>query len=100
MDQKILTSVEGFDWDEGNRTKNAKHDVEWKEIEEIFFSSRLLVIDDIKHSKAETRYIAYGSTSTGRVLTVIFTLRGKKIRPISARDSNTKEKVRYEEKES
>ncbi len=100
MDPKLLSSVEGFDWNEGNREKNATHDVEWKEIEEIFFSSRLLVLEDIKHSKAESRYIAYGSTSSGRMLTVIFTLRGKKIRPISARDSNRKEKVRYEEKES
>ncbi len=68
-------------------------------IEEVFFSSRLLVLEDTTHSEDDARYIAYGSTSKGRILTVIFTLRGKRIRPISARDSNRKEKVRHEEKE-
>ena len=100
MDKHFLNSLEGFDWDEENREKNAKHRVEWKEIEEVFFNSRLLVLEDTKHSIDEPRFIGYGSTSKGRILTVIFTVRENKIRPISARDSNKKEKIRYEEKES
>ena len=36
MERQFLNSLEGFDWDEGNREKNAKHGVEWMEIEEVF----------------------------------------------------------------
>ena len=93
----ILPSLEGFDWDEGNRDKNLKHDVEQVEIEQVFFDARLLILPDIKHSVEESRFIAYGTTKGDRVLTIVFTLREKKIRPISARDANRKERLRYEE---
>jgi len=96
----LLSSAEGFDWDGGNASKNEKHGVEQYEIEQAFFDPNLLMVADIKHSKVETRHIAYGSSGTGRILTIVFTMRGKKIRPISARDSNRRERQRYEEKEA
>lgn len=96
----FLSSTEGFDWDEGNAEKNRKHSVEQVEIEQVFFDPDLLIVPDFKHSRVEHRSIAYGTTQTGRVLTVVFTVRGRKIRPISGRDANRKERERYEEKET
>jgi uncharacterized DUF497 family protein len=93
-------NIVGFQWDEGNADKNrVLHNVENWECEQIFFNDPLLVLDDPRHSSAETRWAALGRTDAGRLLAVIFTKRGKLIRVISARDMNRKERRFYEEKE-
>jgi uncharacterized DUF497 family protein len=90
-----LAEIEGFDWDLGNAAKNAKHRVEPEEAEEIFFNQPLLWNFDEKHSQAEPRWIALGRT-VRRNLTVVFTVRQKLIRVISARAMNRKERAVYE----
>lgn len=86
-----------FDWDKGNRDKSLhKHNVSDRETEEIFDDKSLKVFADIKHSLEEQRYVAYGSTNLSRKLAVVFTLREQKIRVISARDQNKKERKIYE----
>jgi len=91
--------VAGFDWDEGNRTKCAKHGVLVGEIEALFRAGPA-VAPDIAHSAAEDRLIAVGRTAEGRPLFVAFTLRTKAgralIRPISARYMHKKEIEAYE----
>ena len=66
----------------------------------MFFDLRLLVVLDDKHSQAEPRFHGLGATLVGRLLHVTFTLRvdGKKIRVISVRDMNRKERTYYEQK--
>lgn len=94
-----LSAIEGFDWDEGNsRKSHDKHSVTQTEAEQVF-TSEVLIAADIKHSHDEPRYQALGSTIVGRLLYVTFTLRGegKKIRVISARDMNRKERTYYEQ---
>jgi uncharacterized DUF497 family protein len=92
-----LNSVEGFDWDDGNREKNwLGHQVMAAECEMVFFNQPLVVIDDIKHSDSETRYYAFGKTDLDRKLQVVFCIRKNKIRVISARDMNKKERKFYE----
>ena len=91
-------NVVGFQWDEGNANKNrVAHDVENWECEQVFFNVPLLVLDDPRHSAAEKRWAAFGRTNGGRLLAVIFTVRGNLIRVISARDMNRKERRFYEE---
>lgn len=86
-----------FEWDEGNSSKNLlKHDVADEECEEIFFNQPLIIANDTKHSNQELRYKALGKTNNRRVLFLVFTLRNNKIRIISARDVNKKERVIYE----
>ena len=76
----------GFEWDQGNSTKNLLiHQVEDWECEQVFFNEPLLVLDDPKHSLVEKRWVAFGRTDGGRLLVVIFTKRGKLLRVISAR---------------
>ncbi len=94
-----LGQIVGFDWDDGNSFKSArKHSVSQAEAEQVFADPRLLVAEDVRHSQGEARYHALGRTSEGRLLHVTFTLRGggKRIRVISARDANRKERSRYE----
>jgi len=94
----ILSHVEGFDWDKGNIGKNWKrHRVTHIECEEVFFNKPLVVKEDESHSVSEARYYGLGKTDDGRLLFVVFTIRGNKIRVISARDMNRKERRTYYE---
>ncbi len=85
-----------FDWDDGNRDKNfLKHKVTNHECEQVFFNEPLIILDDKKHSQAENRYAVFGRTDEDKKLTIIFTLRGKLIRIISARMMNKREREFY-----
>lgn len=93
-----LPKILFFEWDEGNLDKSyEKHGVSAKEAEEIFVSEELLVLPDRKHSKSEKRHIALGKTQEEKNLFVIFTLRGKGVRIISARRMHQKEVVKYKQ---
>ena len=86
-----------FDWDLGNSNKNfAKHDVNNLETEEVFTNNPVLILSDEKHSGVEERKLLLGITNNGRYLATIFTVRGSKIRVISARDMSKKERRFYE----
>ena len=87
-----------FEWDQGNQAKNQKkHNVTVTEAEEIFFDDNKHEYPDPTHSAKEVRKIVVGSTREGRLLFVIYTIRNKKIRIISARDLNKrKEEDLYE----
>jgi uncharacterized DUF497 family protein len=95
---KILPQPLEFEWDRGNRNKNfIKHKVTDEECEEIFFDVKKKVLKDVIHSDKEERYIMIGQTKIGRLLFIVFTFRKNKLRVISARDLNKKEKNLYEE---
>jgi hypothetical protein len=88
-----------LDWDEHNKEKNwEKHKVNFKECEEIFFNEPLKTFYDIKHSQEEVRFIALGKTDENRRLFIVFTIRNKKNRVISAREMSKKETRIYEQK--
>ncbi len=93
-----LSPITGFDWDDGNSLKSVdKHSVSQVEAEQVFADIRLLLADDVKHSQDEVRYHALGRTLENRLLHVTFTLRANRtrVRVISARDMNRKERGLY-----
>jgi uncharacterized protein len=86
-------SIVGFDWDEGNKQKNwEKHQVDFRESEEVFFNQPLLIHEDTKHLSQEKRFYVLGRSDTDRTLFLVFTIRNNKIRVISARDQSQKER--------
>jgi uncharacterized DUF497 family protein len=92
----LLADVEGFEWDAGNTAKNVLgHGVTKGEAEEMFFVAPLVVIEDEKHSARERRFLIFGPTGSGRLLTAAFTVRRKLIRIISVRDMSRLERRRY-----
>lgn len=94
---KIDKKIKGFIWDKGNTNKNwLKHKVKNSECEEIFFDEKKIILRDVLHSKKEKRFIILGKTRKNRLLFVVFTKRDNKIRIISARGINKKEKKLYE----
>ena len=95
-----LLQLREFDWDEGNRNKNwKKHKINSRECEQVFFNKPLIISPDNKHSEVETKFYVLGKTSLERKVFIVFTTRGNKIRIISARDMNRKEKQIYDQKE-
>lgn len=81
----------------GNYVKSyAKHNIATTEAEDVFFSRHMLKKDDL-HSITEERYHLLGPTDKGKILLISFTIRGKKIRVISARPADRYERKLYEE---
>ena len=95
---ELLQQCTGFNWDEGNSQKNwILHKVSRSECEQIFFNEPLVIADDEKHSQSEKRWYLLGQTDSGRMLFIVFTLRGELIRVISARDMHKKERSIFNE---
>lgn len=91
--------ITGFQWDKGNIDKNLlKHGISDQECEEVFFDPNKRILKDILHSGKENRYILLGQTKLGRLLFVAFIIRNNKIRIISTRNLNKKEKHLYEKR--
>ena len=94
---RINKKINGFLWDKGNLDKNwAKHKVKNTECEEVFFDKKKVQFKDVLHSGKEERFILLGKTKKDRLLFLAFTLRGDKVRIISARDTNKRERKLYE----
>jgi len=92
-----VESLCGFDWDDGNIYKNEKkHGLNYKSIEELFFNEPLLIIEDFSHSYGECRCVAFGLDNKNSKIIAVFTVRGNRIRVISAREMTKKEKSFYE----
>jgi len=94
-----VSKLADFEWDKGNIDKSyQKHGISIREAEEAFLDKHVFLQEDIKHSEREERFIAISKTSSNKILFSIFTIRNRKIRIISARKANIKERRLYEEK--
>lgn len=94
-----LGKFKEFEWDRGNLDKSyQKHGITPNEAEEAFLDEKAIVLRDVKHSQKEVRYILIGKTSERKLLFVVFNLRRRRIRIISARMANRKEKSEYGKK--
>jgi uncharacterized DUF497 family protein len=93
----------GFDWDHGNRKKCQSHGVSIAEIESVF-RRPVTLFPDHRHSKSEERLKAIGTSTTGRHVLVVFTVRRRRdetlIRTISARYMHRREIGHYEEQKA
>jgi uncharacterized DUF497 family protein len=95
---EIFSNLEGFEWDKGNITKNwERHGVTYSECEEVFFNEPIIVKEATAYSTPEHRQFILGKTDNERLLFIVFTIRGKKIRVISARDMSVKERRVFNE---
>jgi len=91
--------IKEFEWDRRNVDKNyQKHGITPKESEEVFLDSKLKIVRDVKHSQKEQRFIVLGQSFKKKVLFVAFTVRNRKVRVVSARLANLKERRNYEKK--
>jgi uncharacterized protein len=92
-----LVRCTGSEWDEGDLLKNwERHLVSSGECEQVFFNRPLVAAPDEGHSGKEPRFYALGHTDADRYLFVLFTIRGRLVRVVSARDMNGRERKAYE----
>lgn len=79
-----MDSQSQFEWDESKDGSNQKnHGISFGTAQHAFADTRRLIAFDRKHSRFEKRYFCYGMVE-GNVVTVRYTVRGKKIRIFGA----------------
>ena len=92
MERELFGRIRAFEWDNVKCRRNIeKHGIDFDEATEVFYGPVLLRRSD---KKSEERWIAAGETEQ-RILAVVFTLRGQKIRIISARRARRNEERAY-----
>ncbi len=90
-----------FEWDEEKSRSNLrKHGVAFEEASTVFGDSLSVTIDDPRHSIREPRWITLGHSTRHRLLVVVHTNRGTRVRIISARIATRAERKAYEETET
>src|SRR5207253_11089014 len=85
------------EWDEGKAKTNLnKHGVSFEEASSVFAGPLALTIPDPLHSEEEDRFVTLGESHRRRLLVVVSTDRGDKVRIISARVATRRERKDYE----
>ena len=70
-----------FDWDKHNERHLAKHGISRSDAEDVLRGNHILLEYQVEGS--EQRWIALGATRTGRILNIVFAIRGETVRPIT-----------------
>ena len=87
-----------FEWDPVKAAENLrKHGVSFEEALTVFFDALSATGRDPDHGVGERRFVTFGISSWGRLLTVSHTERGDRIRIINAREATRVERKLYEE---
>lgn len=90
-----------FEWDPTKaRTNLRKHGVSFREAVSAFMDGLSVTILDRDHSDEEERLLLLGASEAGRLLVIAHTDRGDRIRIISAREANRRERRQYEQAQS
>lgn len=85
-----------YQWDADKALANLrKHGIDFADAVAIFADTLAITIPDYRFS--EERFITMGLDSFGRLLVVVYTVRNKDIRVISARRATRRERRQYEE---
>jgi len=87
----------GFEWDDAKARSNLrKHGVSFEDAVTVFDDPLAVTRDDPDHSEDERRFLTIGNSKGGRLLVVCHSDRPNRIRLISARNANRRER-RYHE---
>ncbi len=87
-----------FEWDPKKARRNqTAHGVSFDEASTAFRDPLSVTIPDPLHSEHEERLVLIGQSHHNRILVVVHTERGDRIRIISARLATNRERRHYEE---
>lgn len=87
-----------FEWDENKRQSNIeKHGIDFLDVLSLFSHPDALKFEDSRRAYGEVRYILL-CLADGSLFQVSYTRRGDKIRLISARRGNKRERRYYEQR--
>jgi len=82
-----------FEWDTANLRHLARHRITREEFEQAMTHDPVVV--DFRDENGEERWYALGATDRLRVLFLVFTYRGERIRPITGWDAGKKLRETY-----
>jgi hypothetical protein len=87
-----------FEWDAKKAEANhADHGIDFEEALTVFRDPLARIFEDEEHSEDEPREVLIGHSVKQRLLLVCFTVRGARVRIISARRATRLERKDYEE---
>jgi uncharacterized DUF497 family protein len=89
----VLDEINGFDWDVANVGHILRHTVTPFEVEEAAGSRHVTI--PAKTVEGEKRWTLFGKTVSGRYLVVVFTIRRKLFRTVTAYEMNIAERRKY-----
>ncbi|NJL21698.1 MAG: BrnT family toxin [Leptolyngbyaceae cyanobacterium SM1_3_5] len=85
-----------YQWDRDKAAANLrKHGIDFADAVSVFSDDLAITLTDERFE--EERFISIGMDSFGRILVVVYTMRGNQIRLISARRATRQEQTQYEE---
>jgi uncharacterized DUF497 family protein len=88
-------SDDAFEWDDSKADVNLqKHGVSFEAARGVFVDAFAIEFEDDRHGGGEARFNTIGMVE-GHLLFVVSTLRGSRIRIISAREAEPRERRRY-----
>ena len=88
-----MDEPEGFDWDAANVEHILRHAVTPFEVEEVVGRPHAPIA--AKTIKGEKRWKLFGKTAFGRYLVVVFTIRRRLFRTVTAYEMNATERSKY-----
>jgi uncharacterized DUF497 family protein len=77
----VAKNSQVLDWDARNEQHLARHGISRHDAEDVLLGNHVLLDFQTEHD--EPRWIAVGATRTGRILTLVFAIRGEGMRPIT-----------------
>ena len=87
--------IERILWDKNAVDHIYNHSVSPEEVEDVLFND---VNPPLIMRGKEGKYLAYGKTSGGRLLLVVWAFKNRKTKIVTARDMTKKEKQLYKKK--
>jgi uncharacterized DUF497 family protein len=82
-----------FEWDRHNLRKIHGHGIQREEVEQSLCNDPILIYE--QDVEGEIRFVYYAETDAGRVLAVVVTERGEKLRVVTAYDLAASQKRDY-----
>ena len=91
----IKLSHSQFEWDSNkNKNNRKKHHIDFEDARDVF-NSPIIIKEDNRKDYGEIREIGIGKLNKNIIVVIIFTIRNNKVRLISARMANKKERKKY-----
>jgi len=82
-----------FDWDRNNLGKIRAHRIKREETEQALLNDPIPIYE--QDVEGERRFVYYGETNAGRLLALIVTERGERIRVVTAYDLDAGQRRDY-----
>ena len=94
---KLFPDASGFRWDKNHRDRLLpRQRISPAEAEQVFYNLPVVLLDNEWPSQGVRRHALFGKTDGGRLLAIVFSIRGAAAHIIAAREMSRREKAYYE----